>query len=60
MNMYIEAIQKAKEKDIERSAPLGEKVDNVSALGTALADETRELALAQEEIRRVRVLGGKL
>tara|TARA_B100000945_G_scaffold321019_2_gene333382 strand:- start:140 stop:1426 length:1287 start_codon:yes stop_codon:yes gene_type:complete len=46
MNMYIEAIQKAKEKDIERSATLGEKVDNVSALGTALADETRELALA--------------
>ena len=46
MNMYIQAIQNAKEKDIERSATLGEKVDNVSALGTALAQETRELALA--------------
>ena len=46
MNMYIQAIQSAKEKDIERSATLGEKVDNVSALGTALAQETRELALA--------------
>ncbi len=46
MNMYIEAMQSAKEKDIERSATLGEKVDNVSALGTALAEETRELTLA--------------
>ena len=46
MNMYIQAIQSAKEKDIERSATLGEKVDNVSALGTALAQETRELTLA--------------
>jgi len=43
---YINAIQEAKEKDIERSAKLGEKVDNVSSLGTTLAQETRELALA--------------
>lgn len=43
---YIEAIQEAKEKDIARAATLGEKVDNVSALGTSLAQETRELALA--------------
>jgi len=43
---YINAIQDAKEKDIERSAKLGEKVDNVSSLGTTLAQETRELALA--------------
>ena len=43
---YIEAIQEAKEKDIARAATLGAKVDNVSALGTSLAQETRELALA--------------
>jgi len=43
---YIEAIQDAKEKDIARVAKLGAKVDNVSALGTSLAQETRELALA--------------
>ena len=43
---YIEAIQDAKEKDIARVATLGAKVDNVSALGTSLAQETRELALA--------------
>ena len=43
---YIEAIQDAKEKDIARVATLGAKVDNVSALGTSLAEETRELALA--------------
>lgn len=43
---YISAIQEAKEKDIQRSAKLGEKVDNVSSLGTALAHETRELTLA--------------
>ena len=43
---YIEAIQDAKEKDIARAATLGAKVDNVSALGTSLAQETRELALA--------------
>ena len=43
---YIEAIQDAKEKDIPRVATLGAKVDNVSALGTSLAQETRELALA--------------
>nr|MBC8517523.1 DNA recombination protein RmuC [Euryarchaeota archaeon] len=46
MNEYIQAIQDAKEKDIERTATLGEKVDNVSALGTTLAQETRELSLA--------------
>ena len=43
---YIEAIQDAKEKDIARVATLGAKVDNVSALGTSLAQETRELTLA--------------
>ena len=43
---YIEAIQDAKEKDIARVATLGAKVDSVSALGTSLAQETRELALA--------------
>ena len=43
---YIEAIQDAKEKDIARVAALGAKVDNVSALGTSLAQETRELTLA--------------
>ena len=43
---YISAIQEAKEKDIQRAAKLGEKVDNVSSLGTTLAHETRELALA--------------
>ena len=43
---YIEAIQEANEKDIARAATLGAKVDNVSALGTSLAQETRELALA--------------
>jgi DNA recombination protein RmuC len=43
---YITAIQDAKEKDIQRTAKLGEKVDNVSSLGTTLAHETRELALA--------------
>tara|TARA_B100001248_G_scaffold96981_1_gene72011 strand:- start:3578 stop:4846 length:1269 start_codon:yes stop_codon:yes gene_type:complete len=43
---YIEAIQDAKEKDIARAATLGAKVDNVSALGTSLAQETRELTLA--------------
>ena len=43
---YISAIQEAKEKDIQRSAKLGEKVDNVSSLGTTLAHETRELTLA--------------
>ena len=42
----IEAIQDAKEKDIARAATLGAKVDNVSALGTSLAQETRELTLA--------------
>jgi len=43
---YIAAIQDAKEKDIQRAAKLGEKVDNVSSLGTTLAQETRELTLA--------------
>ena len=43
---YIEAIQDAKEKDIARAATLGAKVDNVSALGPSLAQETRELTLA--------------
>ncbi len=43
---YIEAIRDAKEKDIARVATLGAKVDNVSALGTSLAQETRELTLA--------------
>ena len=43
---YIEAIQDAKEKDIARVATLVAKVDNVSALGTSLAQETRELTLA--------------
>ena len=43
---YIETIQDAKEKDIARVATLGAKVDNVSALGTSLAQETRELTLA--------------
>ena len=43
---YIEAIQDAKEKDIARAATLGAKVDNLSALGTSLAKETRELTLA--------------
>ena len=43
---YIEAIQDAKEKDIARVATLGAKVDNVSALGTSLAQETRELTMA--------------
>jgi len=43
---YISAIQEAKEKDIQRAAKLGEKVDNVSSLGTTLAHETRELTLA--------------
>ena len=43
---YIKAIQDAKEKDIARVATLGAKVDNVSALGTSLAQETRELTLA--------------
>ena len=43
---YITAIQDAKEKDIQRTAKLGEKVDNVSSLGTTLAHETRELTLA--------------
>ena len=46
MGQYIQAIQDAKEKDIERAATLGEKVDNVNALGTTLAEETRELSLA--------------
>jgi DNA recombination protein RmuC len=46
MNDYIRAIQDAKEKDIERAATLGEKVDNVNSLGTTLAQETRELSLA--------------
>ena len=43
MGQYMKAIQDAKEQDIERAATLGEKVDNVSALGTTLAEETREL-----------------
>ena len=46
MGQYMKAIQDAKEQDIERAATLGEKVDNVSALGTTLAEETRELSLA--------------
>ena len=46
MGQYMQAIQDAKEQDIERAATLGEKVDNVSALGTTLAEETRELSLA--------------
>ena len=46
MSEYIAAIETAKEKDIERAASLGEKVDNVAVLGTTLAEETRELALA--------------
>ena len=46
LGVYIEAIQDAKEKDIARVATLGAKVDNVSALGTSLAQETRELTLA--------------
>ena len=43
---YIEAIQDAKEKDIARAATLGAKVDNVSALWTSLAQETRAGTLA--------------
>ena len=43
---YMEAIQKAKEEDIERAATLGERVDNVGELGITLAEETRELSLA--------------
>lgn len=46
LGQYMQAIQDAKEKDIERAATLGEKVDNVNALGTTLAEETRELSLA--------------
>ena len=46
MGQYMQAIQDAKEQDIERAATLGQKVDNVSALGTTLAEETRELSLA--------------
>ena len=46
MGQYMKAIQDAKEQDIQRTATLGEKVDNVSALGTTLAQETRELSLA--------------
>ena len=46
MNQYMKAIQDAKEADIKRVATLGEKVDNVNALGTTLAQETRELSLA--------------
>ena len=43
---YMEAIQTAKEEDIERAATLGERVDNVGELGITLAEETRELSLA--------------
>ncbi|HJM66458.1 MAG TPA: DNA recombination protein RmuC [Candidatus Thalassarchaeaceae archaeon] len=46
LGQYMQAIQDAKEKDIQRAATLGEKVDNVNALGTTLAEETRELSLA--------------
>ena len=46
MGEYMKAIQDAKEKDIERAATLGEKVDSVSELGATLAAETRELSLA--------------
>jgi DNA recombination protein RmuC len=46
MDGYMQAIQKAKEEDIERAATLGERVDNVSELGMTLAEETRELSLA--------------
>jgi DNA recombination protein RmuC len=46
MDGYMQAIQKAKEEDIERAATLGERVDNVSDLGMTLAEETRELSLA--------------
>ena len=43
---YMEAIQTAKEEDIERAATLGERVDSVGELGISLAEETRELSLA--------------
>ena len=43
---YMEAIQTAKEEDIERAATLGERVDSVGELGITLAEETRELSLA--------------
>ncbi len=46
MSGYMEAIQRAKEEDIERAATLGERVDNVGELGITLAEETRELSLA--------------
>ena len=46
MDGYMEAIQKAKEADIERASKLGQRVDNVSKLGMTLAEETRELTLA--------------
>jgi DNA recombination protein RmuC len=43
---YMEAIQRAKEEDIERAATLGERVGNIGELGITLAEETRELSLA--------------
>ena len=39
MSEYIAGIETAKEKDIERAASLGEKVDNVAVLGTTLAEK---------------------
>ena len=46
LGQYMQAIQDATEKDIKRAATLGEKVDNVNALGVSLAEETKELSLA--------------
>ena len=57
---YIEAIQDAKEKDIARVATLGAKVDNVSALGTSLAQETRELTLALRGDSQAQGAGGEV
>ena len=46
MRGYMQAIQTAKEADIQRAATLGGRVDKVSELGLTLAKETRELSLA--------------
>ena len=46
MSDYMKAIQDAEKADIKRAATLGQKVDNVAALGTALSEDTRELTLA--------------
>tara|TARA_B100000700_G_scaffold297494_1_gene362434 strand:- start:796 stop:1995 length:1200 start_codon:yes stop_codon:yes gene_type:complete len=46
MRDYMKAIQDAEKADIQRAATLGQKVDNVAALGTVLSEDTRELTLA--------------